>query len=538
MDTSMIDAVTGELRAPSVSARTEQAVMGAAVAPLEIGQASIWERAFSFPAMLGALLVAGVFVARRGFDVDPDLWWHIKAGQDILRTHHWPTTDPYSFTVAGHPWMAAEWLGDVLFATVERVGGLRGLEALLIVLAAAVMLALYAFATLRSGNSKAGFVTSTVLLILATANFNLRPQMLGYLFVILTLIALERFRQGMPRALWFLPPLFLVWVNTHGSWEIGLGVIFVYWISGLKELRIGGIETHRWKPAERLRLALVFLLCLTAIGITPYGTRLAAYPFHVASGLPVNMAYIMEWQPLSFNEFGGKLFLILVLAFFAAQILFRMTWRLEELALFFFGTAMACIHMRFLLIFVPFVTPLFAVIAARWLPGYDRQKDKYILNTILMFCVLAGMARYFPSQAAIERSVASHFPVGAVQYLRQHSVPGPMFNDYGFGGYLVWARGPEHKVFIDGRGELFEEGGVFADYMHITLLKPGALGVLNSYGVQACLLRRGQSLETVLVALKDWQRVYADETSAIFVRRNDTDATAVTPAHNAPARED
>src|ERR1700756_5547497 len=83
MDTSMIDAATGELRAPSVSARAERAVMGAAVAPREMEQVSIWERAFSFPALLGALLVAGVFVARRGFDVDPDLWWHIKAGQDI-----------------------------------------------------------------------------------------------------------------------------------------------------------------------------------------------------------------------------------------------------------------------------------------------------------------------------------------------------------------------------------------------------------------------------------------------------------------------
>ena len=538
MDTFMIDAATGELRAPSVSARAEQAVMGAAVAPREIDLASIWQRAFSFPAMLGALLVAGVFVARRGFDVDPDLWWHIKAGQDILRTHHWPTTDPYSFTVAGHPWMAAEWLGDVLFATVERVGGLRGLEALLIVLGAAVMLALYAFATLRSGNSKAGFVTSAVLLVLAAANFNLRPQMLGYLFVILTLIALERFREGMPRALWFLPLLFLVWVNTHGSWEIGLGVIFVYWISGLKELRIGGIESHRWKPAERFRLVLVFLLCLIAIGITPYGTRLAAYPFHVASGLPVNMAYIMEWQPMPFDQFGGKLFLALVLGFFAVQIAFKLRWRLEELALFFFGTAMACMHGRFLLIFVPFFAPLFAVILARWLPAYDRQNDKYILNVVLMFSVLAGMARYFPSQSAIEQSVADHFPVGAVEYLRQHPVPGPMFNAYNFGGYMVWATAPEHKVFIDGRGELFEEGGVFADYMHITLLKPGALAVLNSYGVQTCLLDRDQPLATVLGALPGWQRVYADRRSMIFVRRSNTQAAAVGPAQNSPQRED
>ncbi len=63
-----------------------------------------------------------------------------------------------------------------------------------------------------------------------------------------------------------------------------------------------------------------------------------------------------------------------------------------------------------------------------------------------------------------------------------------MLNSYGFGGYLEWSSGGRHKVFIDGRGELYEMSGVFADYMHISLLKPGALSVLGGYRVQACLL--------------------------------------------------
>src|SRR5215471_16665213 len=99
------------------------------------------KRIFSFPAMLGTFLVARVFSEARAFFVDPDLWWHIKNGQNILATHRWPTTDPYSFTVAGTPWLSYEWLGDVLFGTVARYGGLVGLFALLLVLASAVMLA-------------------------------------------------------------------------------------------------------------------------------------------------------------------------------------------------------------------------------------------------------------------------------------------------------------------------------------------------------------------------------------------------------------
>src|SRR6516162_4710238 len=115
---------------------------------------------FSFPAMLGTMLVGVVLVPGRNFAVDPDLWWHIKNGQNILATHHWPTTDPYSFTVAGTPWLAYEWLGDVLFGAVARFAGLRGLDALLILLSSLILLSLYAYATLRSGNPKAGFVTA------------------------------------------------------------------------------------------------------------------------------------------------------------------------------------------------------------------------------------------------------------------------------------------------------------------------------------------------------------------------------------------
>src|SRR5208282_2992146 len=94
------------------------------------GEASeLFRRVCSFPAMLGALLVGAVFVAGSTFSVDPDLWWHIRVGQEILATRHWPNTDPYSFTAAGQPWMAYEWLGEVLLGGVARVAGLPGLEA-------------------------------------------------------------------------------------------------------------------------------------------------------------------------------------------------------------------------------------------------------------------------------------------------------------------------------------------------------------------------------------------------------------------------
>ncbi|HEY6444550.1 MAG TPA: hypothetical protein VIY66_14535 [Candidatus Acidoferrales bacterium] len=471
---------------------------------------------FSFPAMLGTFLVGAAFYAGRVFTVDPDMWWHITTGQTILATHHWPTVDPYSFTVHGQPWIAFEWLGEVLIGAVARIGGVRGLDALVIVLGGAVMIALYVFATIRAGNSKAGFLAAAVLFALANPSFSMRPQMLGYLFLVLTLIALELFRQGKRWPIWFLPPLFLLWVNTHGSFIVGLGVMLVYLVCGLKGFRLGAIEAKQWSAKERIRLESVFLLCLAVLPITPYGTRLAVYPFDMALSQPINVAHILEWQPMPFNLPGGKIFLAVVLGFFVVQMIFDLKWRLAELVLFLSGVVMACLHVRFILLFVPFCAPLLAVVFARWLPRYDRKIDKYILNAALMAGAIAAMVFYFPSKTFLDKKVAKEFPVNAVEYLRQHPVAGPMFNDYGFGGYLLWSG---RKVFIDGRGDVYERGGVLSDYLHITMLEPGALTVLRNYGIQSCLLDRNAPLATVLAALPDWQRVYADDTAVVFVRR-------------------
>jgi hypothetical protein len=470
---------------------------------------------FSFPAMLGAVLVGRVFYEGRAFLVDPDLWWHIETGRRILASHHWPTTDPYSSTVAGQPWIACEWLGEVMLAAVQRLAGVLGLDVFLIVWASIVMLLIYYYATLRSGNSKAGFVTAAFLCSFAFASFTLRPQMIAYLYLVLTLIALELFRQGQRRAIWLLPPLFLLWVNTHGSWIIGLGIVFVTLVGGFWEFRVGGVEARRWSAAERIQLELVLLASLAAIPLTPYGTEVAAYPFEVAAKLPLGVANVVEWQSMPFNILGGKLFLALLLGFIAVQVLCAFVWRLDELALLLFGTMMACLHVRFLLIFVPLFAPIMATILARWLPPYAKKKDQYALNAILMTGVLVCLVWYFPSKAQIEDRIAKEFPVGTTAYLAAHPIPGRLFNDYGFGGYLVGAR---QRVFVDGRSDPYERGGALSDYFHITQLKPGALRLLDAYNVTACLLQPDGPLAAVLGGSAEWKRVASDRVSVLFTR--------------------
>ena len=471
--------------------------------------------AFSFPAMLGVLLVARLVYAMNIFFVDPDVWWHIKVGQDILRSHRWPTTDPYSFTAAHTPWIAYEWLGEVVLASVAKVGGIAALCALLMVVTSAAMLGLYYLATLRAGNCKAGFIPLFLMGPLVFLSFTLRPQMFGYLFLVMLLIALEWFRKGVSWPLWTLPALFVVWVNTHGSFIVGIGVIAAYLCCGLRSFRLGNVEASAWSAKQRMQLELALLGSLAVLPMTPYGTRVAVYPFDMMFNQPINVANIIEWRPMPFDVEFGKLFLGMVVLAVVLQILFRFTWRLEELLLAMGGTVMACIHARMLLVFVPFFVAIFASMMARFVPRYERAKDRYLVNAVLMAGAAAAMIHYYPSREFLQGKINADFPVGAVAYLDAHNVPGPMYNTYYFGGYLL---GTGRKVFIDGRGDLYERTGVMSDVFTAAQIKSAPLRILDHYQIASCLLIKDEPLAVALAASPKWRRIYVDGTAAIFER--------------------
>src|SRR6185436_10202129 len=68
-----------------------------------------------------------VLAVRQSVSIDPDLWWHLKAGQQMIDTRNIPHTDDYSFTRQGSEWVAHEWLSEVIIATIYRFSGFVGL---------------------------------------------------------------------------------------------------------------------------------------------------------------------------------------------------------------------------------------------------------------------------------------------------------------------------------------------------------------------------------------------------------------------------
>jgi hypothetical protein len=482
---------------------------------------TIWltaRKAASFPVLMGILLAGVSLVGSRLIMLDPDTWWHIAVGQRIMDTHLWPTSDPYSFTAPGTHWIAYEWLGEVAMALAAHLGGLLGIAGLQIVLVALVTVLLYYYAYVRCGNWKAACLATGLVLPVASVIFTLRPQIFGYIFLLVTLICLERFRQGHTRALWILPPLFLIWANTHGTFVFGLAAIAVYFAGGLVSFQLGNLVAETWTVRQREQLLFTSLLCGLAILVTPYGTEIAAYPVLMATTQPFNIANISEWQPLTFGLAIGKYFLTLMLVIFLAHVFFPVKYKLQELVILLFAVYAACVHIRFMLIFLMVIVPIVATFLARWIPAYDQNTDKYALNLVIIALLLLWVAKLLPGQAEVANTLAKDYPVAAVEYLRQHPQPTGMFNDYGYGGYLIWKLGPQHKVFIDGRADMYEYSGVFQDYAHIANLDSNALSLLGKYSIQSCLIKRKSGLATLLAASPDWKQAYADDLSAIFVR--------------------
>lgn len=475
------------------------------------------KKLISFPVMMGSLLVAVALVSARTRLPDPDTWWHIAVGDLILKTHTWPSSDIYSFTATGAPWTAYEWVGEVVMALGQR-SGLVGLSALLMALVGVIAILIYYYSYLRCGNSKAACVATATIVPIAGAIFTLRPQLIGYVFLLIALICLERFRQGHRKEIWILPPLFLVWVNTHGTFAFGMAMVGLYWVSGLFTFRLGGLSAEAWSPKDRRTLSLVFLFSLIALLITPYGSSLAAYPLQMALMQPFNIANIQEWQSLTFGLGVGKYLLGLMLLFFFAHVLVPVRYKLHEMVMLLFGAYSACVHIRFVLIFMMFLAPVIAVILTNWIPPYDPKKDKPALNLIIIALIALSLVKLLPDKKALNKIVDDDYPVGAVAYLEQHPQPTGMFNEYGYGGYLIWRLGPSHKVFIDGRADLYEYAGVFQDYMKIANLDSQALRLFPKYNIQSCLIQKTSTLATLLASSAEWRLIYSDKASDLFER--------------------
>lgn len=231
-----------------------------------------------------------------------DLWGHLSFGRWIVRHGQLPTADPFRSFAAGEPFLNVPWLSQVLGYGVYQAGGLEGLvlaHALLVTLTAAALL----WAVRGRGVTLGWAVVAagaSYLLALPVSG-TLRPQLFGTLGFALTLAAMARLPRRRDPLVW-LPLVFAVWANLHGSFLLGLAALGCWTLATLWEAR-----GRRWQSRRRqLGRALAALgLATAAVCLNPCGPRLLLLVGHF--GENAALADISEWRPLTLMSFTGGL---------------------------------------------------------------------------------------------------------------------------------------------------------------------------------------------------------------------------------------
>jgi hypothetical protein len=460
------------------------------------------------------LLLAAVILVVSAKDIaEPDVWWHMQNAKYLLTTHSFPSRDTYSFTAAGSPWLDHEWLSEIPLYLGYRAAGLRGL---LLVYATVLVLifALVFYRCLRAGADAAnGALAILLAILLGEVSFGPRTILFGWLCMAALLVLLDRFRET-GRGLWWCPPLFALWVNLHGSWVFGIAVLAIFVVCGLAQGDWGAVVANRWAPDKLRKLLLVLAACIAALFFNPFGYRLVLYPFDLIFRQTTNLQHIDEWQPVNLQLATGKLALVAILGLLAVALISRRRWGLYDAVLTAFALWAALAHVRLLFFLALVIAPILAP-SLKLFPATSPATERPFLNAVIIACVIAGLIVWFPSEVKLQAEVDEKFPTATLEWMQRNGVIGPIFNNYRFGGYMIW-KASELKTFIDGRADLFVHNGVFDEYVHAIQLDQ-SFEILNKYKIEYALLEPEQPL-TYLLRRACWRTLYGDKVAALLQR--------------------
>ena len=472
--------------------------------------------------LLAILLFLSVFSYNFTVPTDIDFWWHLKTGELIATTGVVPMADPFSYTVPGRPWVAHEWLWELTVYWIYKWGGY--VLAMLLSAAIATLAYVILYRLLRRLGANE-FVAAALVLwtaVLDIPDTGVRPRELTLLFLVFYVSRLFLYREGRVRRLWSLPPLMLVWVNVHGLFIMGLGLLGLFTLDGVA----GWLLAREKFPRH---LLAVTLAATVAACVNPHGPAILRYPIdYYLQGHNPSFAHVTEFQSPNFHQPLYLVFAasILLLAVLPRPINRRTVLEAVLIAVF---TVEALVSVRQIAAYVIVVSPILAVrltdrfAVARELPPPSLPRSLVALNWLLLVGFVAAGTMYALQPAVHSRlqigrePLTASLPVAGARFIEDNSLPGPVFNEQPWGGYLIYRWYPQRRVFIDGRIDMYGDT-VASEYGDVVSIRPNWSDILDKYGVRTILIAKDSPLSTLLLASGEWQRVFQGDVDDVFVR--------------------
>ena len=481
-------------------------------------------RQFTIQRAMFMILFALLFVMATRVPVDTDTWWHIRSGEHTL-TEGMIYTDPFSHTMEGERWINHSWGAQVVMYGFWQVLGNAGLALFTALLATGGM---YFLHRMSAGNI---YLRAFVLVIgaaTAAVFWSARPHMFSFFFSAVILDVLYRYKRDGVDRLWLLPPLMLVWGNLHAGFSIGFillgGVIAgeilanIFNRDGEETIAVTGIR----------KLIIVSLVAAAALVINPYGLDMLRVPFETVS-IGALRDFIQEWNSPDFHQRQTWPFIMLIVVLLGAvgggqRRLGWTGWVLVSGTLF-----MALLAGRNIALFAVVATPIVThhlddILTRRgWvLRPMQRVSPRMArLNLILVGVILLGVLAHLLNilnPEFVAEAQAKYLPVAAVEYLNEEEPPGPMFNSYNWGGYLLFAA-PDYPVFVDGRTDLYGDD-LLLEYLDTAHGEPGWRDTLATYDINLVVVETGSGLELNLRDEPGWETLYTDDMATILGRED------------------
>jgi hypothetical protein len=480
-------------------------------------------RLFQWMALAALLTGAGALAFQFKYCVtDYDIWWHLKVGDWIVEHLAVPHTGILSRTAAERPWVAYSWGYEVLLSRAYAAFGLIGIGLFGTLLTVAVAYATYWMLLRLSGRFWLSCIGTAVVCSAFLYQGSPRPFFFSMaLFAVTLTLLLEANRTGRVQSLYWLPPIFALWTNLHIQFIYGLfpvGLLTALCVAQ-HMMSASGIAP-RFLLAPRLpaaKLAMIFAGCVAASLIGPnfYHSYVSVIEYSKAK---FTYTVIVELQPIGFRDFREYIELLITAAGF-----FAVGWQKKidpfKLLLLMAASVLAFRTMRdgwFLCIAAAAcIGDAFASETSQDHPE-TWLENAGIAGAVAVLLLLSANATNF-TQRELDRAISANYPVDAINFLRRNPVPGPLYNDLTFGGFLMWYM-PQYPVVIDGRNDLYGDDldQIFfhcenADKSYLT--DP----YLNESGV--VLLGSDLPLAKILTIDPRFQLIYRDKVATVYSRR-------------------
>jgi hypothetical protein len=499
-----------------------------------------WVRALFAPAL--------VFIATSvNHNYQTDFWHHLARGQAMWERGELVNTDLFSFTVAGKSFQDANWLSQIAFYVLFRLGGLDMVQVANSLVLAAVMGMLVWMVWRKSDSMMVAGGLGVFAFLGLWQLLIIRPQTFSLLLFVLLYAAMEG--AGRDRRWLLVAPFFLAfWANLHGGFPIGLVLVGCYVLAAAWD----SWQSDGWAGLRQKRFlafAACLVACVVATFVNPYGWKVYQYVGLTSS--VANSRRIDEWLPPGLDQLVGKVWVLSVLGLLVLLGLTSQRLKTRELVLIMCFLPLACGSARMVSWWLLIVVPIAGRLLAGWLPALkerDAEEKPTVGATltaalILVVCLvsLPWFADYNPALVLTHRNHRTEADLERIAARLQSQNEGErIFCRFEWGEYMGWALTPGHTVFVDGRIEIFPDD-VWSDFTAITRGRGDWQAILDRYKVD-CLLLDASGFHGDLFPLvqksPQWVEVCTAGDAVLFLRRTSGDsmaATAATSPHDSSA---